>query len=159
MKTLVLGIGNLLMQDDALGVLAAQALQQRYDFPDDVEVLDGGTLGLDLLPRLEGVDRLLIVDAIDMGEEPGSLFRLAGEEVPRAFAGKLSIHQMGVQDLLGLAQLQGHLPGELVVLGAQPGCIEMGMELTAPVRTSFETLIEGVLGELEAWGVPLAMTA
>ncbi|NIQ97312.1 MAG: hydrogenase maturation protease [Desulfuromonadales bacterium] len=152
MATLVLGLGNRLMQDDALGVLAVQALQERYRFPEEVRLVDGGTLGLDLLPQLEGVERLLIVDALEMGAEPGTVFRLEGDEVPRAFAGKLSIHQMGVQDLLGLAELRGHLPDELVVWGAQPRSIEMGLELTPVLRQGFDEVLTGVVNELAAWG-------
>jgi len=159
MRTLILGLGNKLMQDDALGVLAVEALQESYHFPGGVRLVDGGTLGLDLLPQLEDVDRLLIIDALDMKSEPGSVFRLEGEEVPRAFAAKLSIHQMGVQDLLALAELRGHLPAELVVWGAQPEAIEMGLELTPVLRTSFEKVLDGVVGELTAWGQPPARAA
>ncbi|MFO7981831.1 MAG: HyaD/HybD family hydrogenase maturation endopeptidase [Desulfuromonadales bacterium] len=159
MRTLILGLGNKLMQDDALGVLAVEALQESYHFPDDVRLVDGGTLGLDLLPQLEDVDRLLIIDALDMKSEPGSVFRLEGEDVPRAFAAKLSIHQMGVQDLLGLAELRGHLPAELVVWGAQPEAIEMGLELTPVLQQALTSVLDGVVRELKAWGQPPARAA
>ena len=155
MAILVLGIGNSLMNDDAVGVTAIEQLQERYAFPAGVTVVDGGTLGLDLLPMLEGVKKLLIIDAIDMGAVPGALFRLQGEEVPRAFASKLSVHQMGVQDLLAVAELQGHVPEELVVWGVQPGSIEMEMRLTAAVSAAMIPLLDGVVGELREWGVEL----
>lgn len=155
MTILVLGIGNSLMNDDALGVTAIAQLKERYIFPSGVSVVDGGTLGLDLLPMLEGVRKLLIIDAIDMGAAPGELFRLAGKEVPRAFASKLSVHQMGVQDLLAVAELQGHVPEELVVWGVQPGSIEMEMRLTPAVAAAITLLLAGVVGELAGWGVEL----
>ena len=155
MAILVLGIGNSLMNDDAVGVTAIEQLQGRYLFPEGVSVVDGGTLGLDLLPLLERVSKLLIIDAIDMGAAPGALFRLAGEEVPRAFASKLSVHQMGVQDLLAVAELQGHVPEELVVWGVQPGSIEMEMRLTPAVDAAMAPLLDGVIGELAGWGVEL----
>jgi hydrogenase maturation protease len=155
MAILVLGIGNSLMNDDALGVTAIEELQSRYTFPAGVTVVDGGTLGLDLLPMLEGVKKLLIIDAIDMGAAPGALFRLQGEEVPRAFASKLSVHQMGVQDLLAVAELQGHVPEELVVWGVQPGSIEMEMRLTPAVAAAMIALLDGVVGELAGWGIVL----
>jgi hydrogenase maturation protease len=155
MAILVLGIGNSLMNDDAVGVTAIEELQARYTFPAGVTVVDGGTLGLDLLPMLEGVKKLLIIDAIDMGAKPGDLFRLAGEEVPRAFASKLSVHQMGVQDLLAVAELQGHVPEELVVWGVQPGSIEMEMRLTPAVSAALSPLLDGVARELTGWGVKL----
>ena len=96
MSILVLGLGNTIMSDDGFGVRAVNALSSRYRFRGPVKVLDGGTLGLDLLPHLEEVDKLLIVDALDMRGEPGQVFRIEGEEVPRAFASKLSVHQMGL---------------------------------------------------------------
>jgi hydrogenase maturation protease len=88
MSILVLGLGNLLMTDDALGSRVIETLERCFTFPAQVALLDGGTLGLDLLPRLEGIDKLLVVDALEMDAAPGTLFRLAGDEVPRAFAGK-----------------------------------------------------------------------
>ncbi len=154
MQVLILGLGNALMNDDAFGVQVVERLQSRYRFPDNVTVLDGGTLGLDLLPRLEGVDRLLIVDALEMDADPGTVFRLEGEEVPRAFASKLSVHQMGVQDLLAVAELQGHLPGELVVWGVQPGSIAMGLELTPGVAAAIEVVVDRIAAELTRWGCP-----
>lgn len=152
MSILVLGLGNLVMTDDALGSRSVQELEKRYRFPERVTLLDGGTLGLDLLPRLEGIDQLLVIDALQMGAEPGSVFRLAGEEVPRAFANKLSVHQMGLQDLLAVAELQGHLPPQLVVWGAQSESIEMGMEMTAAVVAAMEQVVAGVVRELSDWG-------
>lgn len=154
MSVLVLGIGNALMNDDAFGVRVVEKLQRDYVFPAGVEVLDGGTLGLDLLPRLEAVDKLLIVDAVNMGAEVGTLFRLVGEEVPRAFANKLSVHQMGVQDLLAVAELQGYCPPELVFLGVQPGSIEMQLTLSEPVAAAVDKVIARVVDELVGWGLP-----
>ncbi|BCR06880.1 membrane protein [Desulfuromonas versatilis] len=159
MRVLILGLGNALMNDDAFGCRVAAELVAGYEFPANVAVLDGGTLGLDLLPYLEGVDRLLIVDALEMGAVPGTIFRLEGEEVPRAFASKLSVHQMGVQDLLAVAELQGHLPGELVVWGVQVGSVEMALQLTPPVQGALAEVRQGVLDELERWGVPAEQKA
>ena len=143
MAILVLGLGNLVMSDDALGSRAILELEKRYRFPAAVTLLDGGTLGLDLLPRLEGVDRLLIIDALQMGAAPGTVFRLEGEEVPRAFANKLSVHQMGLQDLLAVAELQGHLPA---------ASIDMGLEMSPAVQQAMDRLLSGVIEELSAWG-------
>ena len=155
MSILVLGLGNLLMSDDGLGSRVISELERRFLPCEQVSFLDGGTLGLDLLPRLEGIDKLLIIDALQMGAEPGLVFRLEGEEVPRAFANKLSVHQMGLQDLLAVAELQGHLPRELVVIGAQSAEIEMVMELSPPVEAAFNEVVSRVLAELESWGKSL----
>lgn len=153
MATLVLGLGNTIMTDDGFGVNVVEALSSRFLLRGPVTLLDGGTLGLDLLPRLEGIEQLLIVDALEMQAPPGTVFRLEGEEVPRAFASKLSVHQMGVQDLLAVSELMGHLPRELVVWGVQPESIEMGTKLTAAASAALEPVVDGVIGELRRWEV------
>jgi len=155
--TLVLGIGNLIMSDDGVGVRVIHLLRKRYQFPDAVTVLDGGTLGLDLLHYLDGVRRLLVVDAVKTGGPPGTLVRLTGEEINIAFRTKLSPHQMGLQYLLLVAELQGFAPAEMVLLGVQPGEIGMGVELTPEVAAQVETLVDGVLRELAGWGVQPAL--
>lgn len=153
MSILVLGLGNTIMSDDGFGVKVVTALSSRYRFQGPVKLLDGGTLGLDLLPHLENLDKLLIVDALDMRVEPGTVIRIEGEDVPRAFASKLSVHQMGLQDLLAVAELQGHLPSQMVVWGVQPESIEMGTELTPRIAAAMDEAIAGILGELQAWGI------
>jgi hydrogenase maturation protease len=157
MAILVLGLGNTIMTDDGFGVRVVEALSSRYRFQGGVRLLDGGTLGLDLLPYLEGIEHLLIVDALEMQAAPGTIFRLEGEDVPRAFASKLSVHQMGVQDLLAVSELMGHLPAELVVWGVQPECIEMGTELTPVVAASIDEVVEGAIGELRRWDIVVEM--
>ncbi len=153
MSILVLGIGNLVMSDDGIGVRVIQLLTERYRFPAGVTLLDGGTLGLDLLPHLEGVERLLVIDAVDTGTAPGSLARLAGDDVPIVLETKVSLHQMGLKDLLAVATLQGFDPCEMVLWGVQPEMIEMGMELSPAVSAQIEPLMQNVLRELDGWGV------
>lgn len=152
-KVLVLGIGNLVMSDDGVGVKVVQRLQREYCCAERVEIVDGGTLGLDLLPRLEGVERLIVVDAVETGKAPGSCVRLAGEELPIALETKVSPHQMGLKDLLSVAELLGHAPREMVLIGVQPGSIEMDTALTAEVEVKVEEMMRMVLDELDAWGV------
>lgn len=149
----MLGLGNLLMGDDSSGVRVVQALQERYSFPDGVTVMDGGTLGLDLLPHIEGVDRLLVVDAVETGSPAGTLIRLSGDDIPLALATKVSPHQMGLKDLLLVADLQGYAPKEMVLWGVQPGTVEMSMELSSEVEAAMASLSENVLHELVKWGV------
>lgn len=152
-SVLVLGIGNLVMGDDGVGVMVAQQLQQGYRFPDNVEIMDGGTLGLDLLPKLENISNLLMIDAVETGQRAGTCVRLCGEELPVALETKLSPHQMGLKDLLAVSALMGHSPKEMVLIGVQPGSIEMEVGLTAEVEAQFETLVSNVLAELACWGV------
>jgi hydrogenase maturation protease len=156
---LVLGIGNTVMSDDGVGVKVVQRLQREYRFADTVELLDGGTLGLDLLPKLEGIEQLIIVDAVETGKEPGTCIRLSGEELPIALETKVSPHQMGLKDLLSVAELMGHKPREMVLIGVQPASIDMDTELTAIVASKVDILINNVLEELNNFGIkplPLA---
>ncbi len=148
MVTLVLGLGNTIMSDDGVGPKVIEILRQTADLPDFVKLLDGGTLGLDLLPYLEGTGRLIIVDAVEIGKEPGTVVRLAGDEVPIALETKLSPHQMGMKDLLAVARLMGDLPDEIVLIGIQPLLLEMGTELTLPVAAALPELVALVQAEI-----------
>jgi hydrogenase maturation protease len=150
---LVLGIGNLVMSDDAVGVMVAQRLQQEYRFADNVEIMDGGTLGLDLLPKLENITNLIMIDAVETGKEAGTCVRLSGQELPIALQTKVSPHQMGLKDLLAVSELMGHSPKEMVLIGVQPGSIEMDIGLTPEVEAQLDTLISNVLSELAIWGI------
>ena len=141
------------MNDDAAGVLVVQALAEKYNFSQELVVLDGGTLGLDILPYLEGVDRLLVVDAVETGAPAGTVIRMTGDDIPLALATKVSPHQMGLKDLLLVADLQGYAPQEMVLWGVQPGSIEMDIELSPEVSTAVEILKEKVLEELADWGI------
>jgi len=141
------------MSDDGAGVKVIQHLAENYRFPPEVTVLDGGTLGLDLLPRLEGIDRLLIVDAVETGNAPGSLIRLSGDEIPIVMETKLSPHQMGLKDLIAISVLQGVKPPEMVLLGVQPETIELGLDLSPAVEEQFDELINKVIQELKNWNI------
>jgi len=143
------------MSDDGIGVRVVQLLAERYRYPAGVTILDGGTLGLDLLPRLEGVERLLVVDAVETGQPAGTLVRMAGEEVPVVLETKVSPHQMGLKDLLAVAMLQGFAPREMVLWGVQPALIELGTDLSEAVAARLEPLVGKVLAELTRWDVPV----
>lgn len=150
----VLGIGNTVMTDDGAGVKVVQKLATEYRLPPHVDVMDGGTLGLDILPRLEGIQRLIIVDAVETGEAPGTCIRLTGDDIPTALETKVSPHQMGLKDLLSVSLLtQGFLPAEMVLIGVQPACIEMGTDLTPEVECRIDYMLSLVIEELQKWGV------
>jgi len=117
---LIIGLGNRLMTDDAVGLEALPAFAARYAVPDGVDVIDGGTLGLDLLVHMEGYPRVLVVDCVTAGHAPGTLLRVEGEDVPRVFSQCLSPHQMGLKDLVAVLELQGRMPERLTVLGVEP---------------------------------------
>jgi hydrogenase maturation protease len=150
LRTLVLGLGNLVHADDGAGIHAVQRLQTDPRVPPDVVVMDGGTLGLGLLPHISGFERLLVIDAIDAGDAPGTLIRLEG----RALAdmpGRASVHQLGFSDLMVAMKLLGDLPGEVVVFGVQPMSTEWSAELTPAVEKAIGPLLDSVIEQLEAW--------
>jgi len=146
------------MSDDGAGVKVVHRLSEHYRLPPDVTLFDGGTLGLDILPQLEGIDRLLIVDAIETGKSPGTLARLTGDDIPVVMETKLSPHQMGLKDLLAVAALQGIKPPEMVLIGIQPRNIELGMDLSPEVAARFDDLVRMVISELEGWEIKVEPT-
>lgn len=152
-RVLILGIGNLIMSDDGIGVRVVLKLQREHRLQDGVDVMDGGTLGLDLLPALEGVSHLILVDAVATGSQPGTVVRLVGDEIPLALETRLSPHQMGLKDLLAVARLMGQMPAELVLIGVQPDSIEMGTELTPAVAKRVGDMLDSILEQLAQWGV------
>ena len=151
-QTLVLGVGNTLMSDEGIGVHVVERLVQSYEIPQEVQVLDGGTLGMDLLYYMEGVPNLLIVDAIQADREPGYLLRLINDEVPAFLSMKMSPHQIGVPDMLATARLRGTTPPNIVLWGVQPERIEIGMELSETLAPLVDILVEKVVDELKKWG-------
>jgi len=125
MRILVLGIGNILWADEGFGVRVVETLDRAFAFPDGVTLLDGGTQGLYLLPYLEEADGVVIVDAVDYGLPPGTLHILADDEVPAVLAArKVSLHQTGFQEILGLLALRGMTPARIVLVGVQPELLD-----------------------------------
>ncbi|MBI5029194.1 MAG: HyaD/HybD family hydrogenase maturation endopeptidase [Chloroflexi bacterium] len=153
MKTLILGLGNILLQDEGVGVRVIEHLQANYVFPDDVLVLDGGTLGLDLLAYIEDSSHILIVDAVKADKEQGALIRLVNDEIPAFLGPKVSPHQVGLQDLLALAKLRGHFPDEVILWGVQADIFEPGLELNPKISAQVEPVAKHVLEELARWNV------
>jgi hydrogenase maturation protease len=149
---LVLGLGNVLLEDDGVGAAAVALLRERYTACSGVQVLDGGTLGLSLLPYLESADALILVDAVRADATPGSLVRLTGDDVAPAVATRLSPHQVGVADLLDGARWLGRYPRRVVLLGLVPESMELVVGLSARVRPALPTLVERVVDEARTLG-------
>jgi hydrogenase maturation protease len=151
---LVLGLGNLLCGDDGVGAVAVHLLLRRYRPPEGVLVLDGGTLGLSLLPYLEDAQAAILVDAIRADALPGSMVRLEGDDVAPAVATRLSVHQVGVADLLDGARWRGRYPSRLVLIGLVPETLELGLIRSAAVEAALPALVEQVAAEARALGYP-----
>jgi hydrogenase maturation protease len=153
LDTLVLGIGNILLQDEGLGVRALERLKQDYCVPSAIQLVDGGVMGLDLLPYLEDLSTLLVIDAVQTGQPPGTLVRLEGDAIPAALALKMSMHQAGLQELLATSRLQGTSPPKVVLWGMEPANVDWGLDLSAPVAARLDALVHAVVEELQDWGV------
>ncbi|MFA5785955.1 MAG: HyaD/HybD family hydrogenase maturation endopeptidase [Actinomycetota bacterium] len=145
----VIGVGNPVMGDDGLGVRAAQTI--RESAPPRVRVLDGGLIGLELIADVEDASHVLVIDAVDAGEPPGTVIELTGEQVPAFFDRKLSPHELAISDVLALASLQGREPEEVVVLGIQPRCVEVSAELSPEVEAALPGLVRRALAILDGW--------
>lgn len=150
--TLVLGLGNVLCGDDGVGVAVVTRLQRRFRMPESVAVEDGGTLGLALLARLQGVRNLILVDAVAVDEEAGTVVRLEGDAVGPAVREGLSVHQVGVADLLEAARLIDAAPERVVLIGVVPETTELGLGCTTAVRASVPAVMDAVVDELARLG-------
>lgn len=146
-KNLILGVGNLLLSDEGIGIHAVKKLLETPRLPEDVEIVDGGTAGLNLLYYLEGVDRLVIIDAVETGGPPGTMVRLAGDKIPAYMALKVSPHEITLPDFLAAAKLRDLYPREVVVWGMQPESLEVGIDLSPSLAAKLDTLVDLVVGE------------
>jgi len=155
LEVCVLGIGNVLWADEGFGVRAVEALHAAYAFPEAVELVDGGTQGLNLSNYVESAKRLLVLDAIDFALPPGTVKILRDGEVPAWSKAKLSPHQTGFNDILAMAQLRGCAPESITVIGVQPVDMgDFGGSLRDPVKARIPEVVELAVRELTAWGFP-----
>jgi hydrogenase maturation protease len=146
-KTVVLGLGNLLHADDGAGAQAIKRLREDARVPGDVSLVEGGTLGLELLPYVWDCSRLIVIDAVDVGETPGTVVKMSGEEL-NSIPGKSSAHQLGVSDLLVALRMLAERQPQVVLLGVQPESTEWSTELSPPVAASLDSLVEAAIREL-----------
>jgi hydrogenase maturation protease len=151
----VVGIGNILLSDDGVGVYTLNKLKKSYNLPGNVELIDGGTMGLDLLPFIEGKERVIFIDAVDFKAKPGTIGELNNSEIPNYFSSKLSVHQIALPDMIAAGQLLGTIPEEMCLIGIQPGTIETGYGLSPEIQRQVDGLIEKVINKLSGWGVVL----
>lgn len=148
----VLGVGNPLMGDDGLGIAVVAHVQSAWGEAPELMIVDGGTWGMNLLPIIEQARRVLIIDAIDRGAEPGTLVVLQRDEIPRYLGRTLSPHQLDLREVLALAELRGTLPEETVAVGIQPAQIELSLELSPVVAATVPALLGEIAARLAQWG-------
>jgi hydrogenase maturation protease len=149
---LVLGLGNVLCGDDGLGPAVIHRLLRRYEPPPGTLVLDGGTLGLSLLPLLEDAEAVLMVDAVRADAPPGSFLRLEGADVAPAVRDRLSVHQVGVADLLDGLRLRDREPAKMILLGCVPATLDLCLGRSPEVEAAIPAMVEWVVEEARALG-------
>lgn len=153
-KIIVLGIGNILLKDEGVGVKVIERLSELYTFPDNVELVDGGTQGLWLMATLQKADHLIVVDAVKGGGSAGDLYRLEKDDLPKGLRIKASAHDSDLMEALNLLELTENAPKTVIVIGVEPEDITpMGLELTPVVASKTEEMISRVIKELKSHGI------
>ena len=155
-KIAVLGIGNLLQKDEGVGVHLINRLEKEYNFSPHVNLIDGGTMGTDLLPYLEENDKVIILDAVNFDEVPGFIGVIENDDILRRLNTKLSIHHLGLTDVLSSARLLDIEPSEIYLIGIQPKNIEMGTELTDEINQRTGKMIDAAIKKLNEWGIEVS---
>ncbi len=152
-RIVVLGLGNILNRDEGAGVYAVKELEKILPegWKEQVELVDGGVLGMDLLPCVEGATHLLILDAADLQGQPGEIREFSGEALKTFFMGKISWHQLGFQEVLEVARVRGHYPGQVHLIGVQPGNMEVGLGLSEKLVLSVKEMASRALEILQNW--------
>lgn len=148
MKMLILGIGNTLLADEGVGIVAMEALAARYGEREDMEFLDGGTLSFTLAVPISECDALLVIDAAELGAAPGTVRSFEGEEMDR-FLGenrKSSVHEVGLLDLRSVSLLTGHWPARRALVAIQPARVDWGETLTPAVAAALPQICEIAVG-------------
>jgi hydrogenase maturation protease len=152
MRIIILGVGNILLSDEGVGVWAVHLLNREYQLPSMVEVIDGGTSAMEMLDDLANADHLIIVDAVRSGRAPATIVRIADEDVPMFFKTKLSPHQIGLSDVLATLSLIGERPRGITVIGVEPVSLDTAMALTPQIEALLPKLVEQLVSELRQLG-------
>lgn len=147
-KTVVLGLGNILHGDDGAAAQAISRLRADPRMLTDVSLVEGGTLGLELLPYLWDCTRLIVIDAVDVGEPPGTLVRMSGKELS-SLPCNSNVHQLGVSDLLVALRMLAERQPQVVLLGVQPESTDWSCELSPSVAATIDSLVEATIRELQ----------
>ena len=147
------GTGDVILRDEGCGVRVAEYLDAHYDFPENVQIVDGGTLGIELTQFVTGTKKLLVIDSINGHAAPGTRFAIRDDDVLAHFQDKISAHEVGIQDVLALLEVTGHKIPTVTVLGAQPYNLEAGVELSEEMKKLVPEVAEEALTELRKWGI------
>ena len=149
----VLGIGNIILRDEGFGVRAMEYLNEHFRFPPEVQLLDGGTLGPELLHFITGTEKLLILDAVAGDASAGTVYRFENDAVMAHFQEKMSSHEIGIQDVLAWLTVTDHAIPNVVVLGMQPYEVAAGLALSSEMAAALPAFAHRAVEELIRWGI------
>ncbi len=153
-RIVILGVGNVLLRDEGVGVHVVEELRKRYSFPKGVNLVDGGTQGLWLIPTLQQADHLIVLDAVLGNGLPGTIYRLEKDDLPKGLRTKTSAHDADLVEALNLCSLIGEEPQSVVVIGVEPEDItQPDLNMSNTVAAKVDELIDRVLEELQGLGV------
>jgi hydrogenase maturation protease len=150
-KITILGIGNTLFTDEGVGIHLLPILEEKFKNDEGIEIIEGLTDGMKLLGPVEDAENLIIIDAINAGKAPGTIISLQGDEIPAYFGVKMSIHQMGFQEVLLAAKMRERYPKRIAMFGMQPASLELGLELTKTISEKLPELSAAVINQVEEW--------
>lgn len=148
---LILGIGNILLRDEGVGVRVIERLQE-ISLPDDVELVDGGTAGADLLDVLANRQKVIVIDAVEADCQPGTVLRFSADELTQPDGVGMSLHELGLGQALKMTKQLGCEPKEVVVFGIKPRDISCGLEISEEIAAAVPKVAELVLAEIKNAG-------
>lgn len=152
LNILVMGVGNALMQDDGLGTSVIEQLTNTPEAAALLNLVDGGTIGLSLLPQVEDADGVIVVDAAELDAAPGTVRVFLDAEIDRQLSGKRrTVHEVALVDMFSAAAIRGRMPRRRALVAVQPACTEWGLDLTAEVAAAVPEACAAIRGLAQRW--------
>ena len=152
-EIVLLGVGNILLTDEGLGVHVVKDIKESFTFTPDITIIDGGTMGMELLTYMRGMKKILLVDAINGGEPAGTVYEFPHKELEQYFTEHISVHEVGMQDILRIRAIQEEPLEDAVVIGVEPESLEIGFEPSEVVQRALPEVKDRVLNVLRQWGI------
>ncbi len=152
-KIVILGLGNILLSDEGIGIKVIYDLKNNYVFPKNVEIIDGGVGGFSLLPLIEKAEKLLVIDAVLGNNLPGTIYKFKDKDILYQIIEKISLHEINFCEILNLAKLRKKYPEEVVIIGIEPEKIETSLELSETLKAKYSEFFKAILLQLEEWGI------
>jgi hydrogenase maturation protease len=149
----ILGLGNILMQDEGIGVHIANLLNDEFEFTPPISIIDGGTTGSDLLPYFDDSKKVLILDAVNFGKKPGYIETINDDDILAMLTSKISLHHLGLSDVLSMTKMLDIKPEAIALVGIQPYKMELDLQVSSVLKERFDQILKEALSVLSGWGI------